>query len=217
MKGKLTNQLKTWSGDFGKKYTDRNIYDPKALDIFYKKTWGIPRSKMNKACLSAVQGNIKRTLEVGSNVGNQLACLQSMGFENLYGIEIQDYAVEKSKELTSGINIIKGSAFDIPFKDGYFDMVFTSGVLIHIAPGDVGAVLDEIYRCSKRYIWGFEYYADKYTEVEYRGNHKLLWKTDFCSLFLDRFSDLKLKNEKKYGYLETDNIDSMFLLEKKKG
>jgi len=217
MQTKMTQQLKKWSGDFGKQYTDRSIYGPKELDVFYKNIWGLPRSKMNKEFLSGIKNNITRVLEVGSNVGNQLACLQSMGFKDLYGIEIQDYAVEKSKEITKGINIIKGSAFDIPFKDGYFDMVFTSGVLIHIAPGDIGHVLDEIYRCSKRYIWGFEYYADKYTEIEYRGNKNLLWKTDFCSMFMERFSKLNLIKEKKFGYLDNDNMDSMFLLEKKKG
>jgi len=57
-----------------------------------------------------------------------------MGFTNLYGIELQWYAVEKAKEYTKGINIIQGSGFDIPFKDGYFDLVITNGVLIHIAP-----------------------------------------------------------------------------------
>jgi len=79
------------------------------------------------------------------------------------------------------------SADDIPFKDGYFDMVFTSGVLIHISPGNINRVLDEIYRCSREYIWGFEYYADDYTEVNYRGHESLLWKTNFPKLYLDRF------------------------------
>jgi len=69
----------------------------------------------------------KRILEVGCNVGNQLRMLQRMGFNNLYGIELQQYAIEKAKALTKRINIIHGVADDIPFKDGYFDMVFTSG------------------------------------------------------------------------------------------
>jgi len=56
------------------------------------------------------------------------------GINNLYGIELQQYAIEKAKALTKRINIIHGVADDIPFKDGYFDMVFTSGVLIHIHP-----------------------------------------------------------------------------------
>jgi len=91
-----------------------------------------------------------------------------MGFQTLYGIELQEYAVEISKSRTKHINIIQGSAFDIPFKDNFFDLVFTSGLLIHIAPSDVEQILREIHRCTKKYIWGSEYFADSYTQVEYR-------------------------------------------------
>lgn len=220
MQKKMTRQLKKWCGEFGRQYTDREDTDrgicgPEKLDVFYKSMWGVPRSKMNREFLYPIKKDIFSVLEVGSNVGNQLVCLQSMGFKNLYGIEIQEYAVEKSKKFTKNINIVQGSAFDIPFKDKYFDMVFTSGVLIHIAPSDINVVLDEIYRCSNKYIWGFEYYADKYTEINYRGNNNLLWKTDFCKLFLKRFKNLVLVKEKKFGYVDNDNVDSMFLLKKR--
>ena len=154
-------------------------------------------------------------LEVGSNIGNELQLLQNMGFRNLYGIELQSYAVELSKSRTKGINIIQGSAFDIPFRDGFFDLIFTSGLLIHIAPKNIIEVLDEMYRCTKRFIWGMEYYSKEYAEVVYHGYDNLLWKTDFPQLFLDRFKGLRLVKEKFFKYLSNDNIDVMFLLEKK--
>lgn len=53
------------------------------------------------------------------NIGNQLLCLQNAGFNNLYSIELQPYAVELSKSRAEGINIIQGSAFYIPFKDDF--------------------------------------------------------------------------------------------------
>ena len=65
--------------------------------------------------------------------------------------------MEKSKTLYKGLDIICGSAFDIPFKDGYFDLVFTNNVLIHIAPADIGGVIDEMVRVCRGRIWGFEY------------------------------------------------------------
>ncbi|GAE87794.1 hypothetical protein [Acetivibrio straminisolvens] len=95
-------------------------------------------------------------------------------------------------------------------------MVFTSGVLIHISPDNINRVLDEIYRCTKEYIWGLEYYADEYTEINYRGNDNLLWKTNFSKLYLDRFPELELVKEEKFKYLNNDNVDVMFLLRKKK-
>lgn len=60
-----------------------------------------------------------------------------------------------AKKFTDGINIIRGTADDIPFRDGYFDLVFTSGVLIHINPQSIGKVLREIYRCSNSLYLGY--------------------------------------------------------------
>ena len=96
----------------------------------------------------------------------------------------------------------------------FFDLVFTSGLLIHIAPEDITVVLDEIHRCTKQYIWCFEYYSDVYTKIEYRGRTDLLWKTNFAKLFSDHFSDLKLVKEEHFKYLSHDNVDTMFLLQK---
>ena len=152
---------------------------------------------------------------MGSNNSNQLLCLQNSGFNSLYGIELQSYAVELSKSRTKNINIIQGSAFDIPYRNGFFDLVFTSGVLIHIAPEDIPKVIDEMYRCTRKYIWCSEYYADVYTQVHYRGHEDLLWKTDFSGLFQKQFRDLRLVKEEHIKYLNDDNIDTMFLIEKK--
>ena len=150
----VTRQEEEWGGQFGKEYTDRNILTLDELENLYRDRYGFTRTGMNSEFIGNLVRGIK-ILEVGSNIGNQLLCLQNMGFKNLYGIELQSYAVELSKSRTQGINIIQASAFDIPFKDGFFDLVFTSGLLIHIAPEDISTVLDEIHRCTKRYIWCF--------------------------------------------------------------
>lgn len=94
--------------------------------------------------------------------------------------------------------------------------MFTSGLLIHIAPSDIKVVIQEIHRCTKKYIWGFEYYADKYTEIVYRGKKNLLWKANFPKIYLELFKNLKLVKEKRLKYLNNDNIDAMFLLKKRK-
>ena len=214
MRGKMTEQMKEWSGKFGKEYTDRNLMPLDELDQLYINKFGISRTELNKEFLDDLKTG--RILEVGCNVGNQLLLLKKMGYPNLWGIELQDYAVEIARKRTSGINIVKSSAFDIPFKDSYFDLVFTSGVLIHISPDDIDKALDEMYRCTNRYIWGFEYYTGEgYQMVNYRGSNSLLWKTDFAKLFLDRFPDLKRVKEKKYPYLEDKKlVDHAFLLKK---
>ncbi len=210
---KITKQMDVWSSAFGKEYTDRNALSFEEMEAMYKRIYGVTRTELNQRFLDGMDRSA-RILEVGSNIGNQLLCLQKMGFCNLYGIELQSYAVEFSKSRTRNINIIEGSAFDIPYKDGYFDLVFTSGVLIHVHPSDIADAMGEIHRCSKRYIWGIENYASEYTEIIYRGNKNLLWKTDFSRLYLESFTDLVIVNEERLKYLDNDNVDSMFLLEK---
>lgn len=184
------------------------------MEALYKRNYGLTRTELNQKFLASLDRSA-RILEVGSNVGNQLLCLQKMGFSHLYGIELQSYAVELSKSRTKGINIIQGEASDIPFKDNYFDMVFTSGVLIHIAPSDQPGVMKEIYRCSRKYIFGFEYYSEMPKEIVYRGHENLLWKADFAGEYLELFADLHLMKEEKIKYLNNENVDAMFLLEKR--
>lgn len=211
-----TAQIDFWKGDFGKKYTDRNSYALEDWNQFYKTTWGYTKLEMNEKCFQDIPKTAK-ILEVGCNTGMQLRGLQAMGFEQLYGVEIQHYAVEEAKKYTKNINVIQGSGFDIPFKDGYFDIVGTNGVLIHISPDDLPKMMDEMYRCSGQYIWGFEYYTPEMTNINYRGNEGFLWKADYAQLFLDRFPDLKKVYIQDYPYItdaEKGNVDRMYLLEK---
>lgn len=210
---KNNSQEKNWKGNFGKKYISRNPSNIKEMDVLYVKNFGIKRSGLNREFIGSFNRSI-RILEVGCNVGTQLMFLQKMGFENLYGIEINREAIEISKSIAKNIDIIQGSALDIPFKDNYFDLVFTSGVLIHISPSDIKKVMKEIYRCSRKYIWGFEYYNDQYKEINYRGNKNLLWKANFSKLYIDFLRDLKLVKEREVKYLDSENIDKMFLLKK---
>lgn len=213
MRRKMTEQMKEWSGKFGKEYTERNLMSLDELDQLYIDNYGISRTELNKEFLDDLK--INRILEVGCNVGNELLLLKKMGYINLWGIELQDYAVEIARKRTNSLNIVKGSAFEIPFRDNYFDVVFTSGVLIHISPDDIKKVLDEMYRCTSSYIWGFEYYIPQgYQQVNYRGKDNLLWKTDFPKLFLDRFSDLELIRKRILKYKTNDNLDIMYLLKK---
>lgn len=207
-------QRQTWEDEFGKEYLQRNIYTPKHLDEFYKNRYTLSRTDLNNRFLKNINKDAK-ILEVGTNIGNQLLHLQNMGFKNLYGIEIQERAINFAKKRADNLNIIKGDALDIPFKDDYFDLVFTSGVLIHISPGNINFAIDEIYRVTNSYIWGFEYYAKEYTDLMYQGNKDLMWKADFMKLYKERKKDLVKLDELKVSYTDDKNlIDQMFLLQK---
>jgi len=210
-----TEQEKFWSTEFGKEYSDRNSWQSdQEWDEFYINTWGKSKIEINQLVMKGLPKDIK-ILEVGCNIGQQLRGFQRMGFTNLYGIELQQYAVEKGKENTVSINLIQGSGFDLPFKDGYFDLVCTNGVLIHISPADHKAFMREVIRCSSKYILGWEYYSDTVTDIIYRGNKGFLWKADFSGIYQQVDSSISKVKGVKVPYVnEPTNSDEIFLLTK---
>jgi hypothetical protein len=87
------------------------------------------------------------------------------------------------------------SARELPFADDSFDLVFTTGVLIHQSPDELPRVMDEIVRCSRRYVLCGEYRADELEEVPYRGQRGALYKQDYGALYQERFPQLQLLEE----------------------
>jgi len=211
-----TAQEAVWDGDFGRDYTDRNTLDAQSLDDLWLRNYGVARSTINEEFLSGIPKNAS-FLEVGCNAGNQLLLLKQMGWSNLSGIELQCYALEIARSRLQDATLKQGSALALPWPDSAFDVVFTSGVLIHISPSDLRVAMEEIYRVSKEYIWCSEYYAPELTRITYRDRTELLWKMDFARQFKDRFPNLQLTREQRLPYLKNSNVDSVFLLRKTKG
>ena len=212
-----TTQTDFWESDFGKEYTERNSHlEMDKWNNYYIERYGKTKLALNDDFLGHLDKNAK-ILEVGSNTGMQLRGFQHNNFQHLFGVEIQAYAVKRSRDFVPDANVVQGSALDIPFKDGFFDVVGTHYVLIHISPDDLGRVMDEMYRCSNRYILGLEYHADAITEIGYRGNTNVLWKANYAEMFMQRFPDLKMVKSEILPYLTDDekgNVDCMYLLEK---
>ncbi len=208
-----TAQTRVWQGDFGRAYTDRNTLVPAELDALWNRNYGVSRSAINQMFLEGIPKSAT-FLEVGCNVGNQLLLLQEQGYTQLTGIELQSYALAGAKSRLKDVALHQGSALALPFEDGAFEVVFTSGVLIHIAPDDLPRAMSEIHRCSRHYIWGAEYFSPQLATVNYRGNDNLLWKMDYAKEYLALFDNLELVKEQRLPYLENDNVDTVFLLKK---
>lgn len=186
-----TDQLDLWRSAFGRDYTDRNDREkPERVTSWRRVLEGIAPA---------------RVLEVGCNVGWNLEYLRRIGVPELFGIEPQLYAVERARWRGPQFGVLHGTAFDLPFKDGWFDLAFTSGVLIHIAPETIGAALDELYRVSRRWIVAIEYDHPTETEINYRGHAGALWKRDHGGLWMTRFPQLKLVRRIELG--ATDGYD----------
>ena len=183
MKG--TDQLEVWQGQFGKAYTNRNVISPEEKKPLFR--------KMFKGL------SIHSVLEVGCNRGHNLMALADIFEIEPIGIEPNDYARRKARLSDPRISVIKGTAFDLPFQDGAFDLAFTSGVLIHIRLKDLPKAIDELIRVSRKYVLASEYYNEKETMIRYRGHDQLLWKRDFKKHFLKRCPRLKVVRSGFYG------------------
>ena len=183
-------QLALWRSDFGRAYTDRNDRErPERVGSWRRLLDGI------------APGN---ALEVGCNVGWNLVYLEQLGVTDLYGVEPQPAVVAEARRRRPQFNVLHGTAFDLPFRDRMFDLVFTSGVLIHIAPDSLGRALDEMHRVARRWVVAIEYDHPTEQEIEYRGHAGALWKRDHGAAWQSRHPDLRpvrrLELSAEHGY-----------------
>ena len=200
------DQSSFWSGDFGDEYILRNT--SKDESVVKMIMFGRMLKNANK---------VGSAVELGCNIGLNLEALKSLNDDvSLCGYEINRNAILKARDL--GIGSIQEANITRPIKiEAKFEMSFTVGVLIHIAPEQLTQVYENLYNLSSRYILICEYYNPTPVMVEYRDNKDKLFKRDFAGEMLDLY-DLTLidygffynrDNQFKYGDF------NWFLLERK--
>jgi pseudaminic acid biosynthesis-associated methylase len=171
-----------WSGEFGDDYVERNRAASEGRRPFWEHVLG----KIEAAS----------ALEVGCNVGGKLRWLaELLGGENVAGVDVNERVLEVVRSEIAGVDARVASARELPFADDSFDLVFTTGVLIHQSPDELPQVMGEIVRCSRRYVLCGEYRADELEEVPYRGQRGALYKQDYGRLYQERFPQLRLLEE----------------------
>jgi 2-polyprenyl-3-methyl-5-hydroxy-6-metoxy-1,4-benzoquinol methylase len=88
-----------------------------------------------------------RILEVGCAKGYVLVEFKRLGMD-VRGLEYSAYAIEHAHPELSG-NIVQGSATQLPFEKGFFDLVLCKEMLPHLDEADVGFALQEMARVSR--------------------------------------------------------------------
>ncbi|OEJ66326.1 pseudaminic acid biosynthesis-associated methylase [Magnetovibrio blakemorei] len=184
-------QLDAWRGSFGDEYTKRNVADNASLH---------PRIRMWTRILKPLIGDEpSNILEVGANLGLNMRALRTISAAKLTAVEPNPTA--RQQLINDGVltneDVHDATADALPFADNTFDLAFTSGVMIHIAPENLGQACDEIHRVSSKYIMCCEYYSDKEEAISYRGQDGLLFKRDYGDFWLNRHTDLILMD---YGF-----------------
>lgn len=178
-----------WRGQFGDLYADRNAVIDARREAFWRQL------------LTAHP--IASVLEVGCGQGANLRPIaRVLPPAAVWGIDVNRLSVERARTNAPDTNVVHASARELPFRDGWFDLVFTVGVLIHQPDESLADVMREIVRCSRRFVLWAEYHADEPTEVPYRGQSGALIKRDFGRLYADLGAGLVVRDE---GFLASDD------------
>lgn len=173
----MSTQLDQWCGQFGRDYEERNRID-----------W---RTRVD-ALRRIIPGDVNDVLEVGCNVGTNLIALSEAFGDRIVarGIEPADHPRRIAQ--ARGLGVTYGTANQIPAADLDYDLVFTSGVLIHIPPDRLHEAMRELARVARSYVLAIEYFAAEDVEEPYRDLDEMLWKRDYGLHYLRACPDLKL-------------------------
>ena len=184
-------QLRLWRGDFGKAYIERNDFPTQTLAALTRAWAGM---------LLSLRPQPMSILEVGANVGLNLKALSRITTADLYAVEPNELARQRMVDdcVVPASHVFDGFAANLPFVDKSIDLVFTSGVLIHIDPADLAASCSEIFRVSRRYVLCAEYFSAEERAVTYRGLQDQLFTRDFGKFWMDLKPELRLLD---YGFI----------------
>ena len=178
-----------WAGEFGDSYTVRNAAAAAGRGRFW-------RSVLTDLEVDSV-------LEVGCNAGPNLGWIgELLPGARIAGVDVNDAALRELRAALPEVEAVRAPATELPFRDREFDLVFTTGVLIHMSDEALPVVMGEIVRCSRRYVLCGEYHADTTVEVPYRGQPGALFKRDFGGLYRERFPELRQLGE---GFLSRED------------
>jgi SAM-dependent methyltransferase len=149
-------------------------------------------------------------LEVGCNAGWNLMAIRSCwgGQVLMKGVDINEGAVAFAER--AGFLASVGGFENLWAKYQPFDLVFTSGVLIHVAPQNLNDAMAKLAAASRRYVLAIEYEHDREEEIVYRGERERLWKRPFGSLY----EELGLKLVEYWPNVEGWDRCAAWLMEK---
>ncbi|NCC60643.1 MAG: pseudaminic acid biosynthesis-associated methylase [Verrucomicrobiae bacterium] len=201
-----TEQEAFWAGEFGDQYVNRNSDAHSIANniVFFSRIF----SKIN---------SLTSAIEFGANIGLNVAAIKHILPDiHLDAVEINPSATKILREKNTCSTVFNESILTFESENRY-ELTFTKGVLIHIAPEKLPEVYDKLFTYSKKYILIAEYYNPTPTTVTYRGHREKLFKRDFAGEMLDRYDSLRLAD---YGFIYRRDIfpqDDLtwFLLERR--
>ena len=180
----MSETVEFWKGDFGRQYTERNrAVDWKARVPFWKHIADVTEAIS--------------FLEVGCNIGTNLKAIREVLPEVaiMSGVDVNRDALAMAQ--TSGFDVVECAAAEIGtiWLPESADIVFTSGVMIHVSPDELPATMQAIVDMAKTWVLAVEYADTQETEVEYRGHAGRLWRRPYGDLYQARGLSLEEQGE----------------------
>lgn len=168
----MNEQEFAWQSEFGNEYINRNRVNWLLRVPFWTD-------------IVAATG-IRSVIEAGCNFGpNLLAIRLVCPFIWLGGIDVNTKAVAMARNL--GLDAERKTLNDLRIAASHpvdgADLVFTAGVLIHVAPENLSDAMQTIVKASRRYVMAIEYSSNECEEIPYRGLSGMLWKRPYGQMY----------------------------------
>ena len=129
-----------------------------------------------------------RVLDFGCGYGRHLKNLRSLPQLELYGCDMSPKMVEAAQSYLADqaftdqrIRVVPTRG-PLPYPDGFFDVVLTSEVLIHVDTVDIVALVKELWRISSSFVLHIENRPVPFSQRE-NSAHGGCWLHDFAALY----------------------------------
>jgi len=153
----------------------------------------------------------KKICETGCNVGNNLSSFPE-NFE-VHGIDMNKQALEQASKKFPNFKFKQENIKKISFPDSFFDLVFTRGVLIHIAKEEVDDIMKELLRISKRWIFNLEYFGEDGKMIKWKRGENRLWYRNMAERWknfnVKIISDIEIPTELDPGKMRFTLVEKL--------
>lgn len=166
------------------------------------------KMKLKKAFLKQVikyAKNGKPVLECGCGTGKTSIYFASLGLK-AYAIDIEAEMVQETKKnfkemgRPGSLKTIKGDIREIPFKNKFFSVAHSSGVMEHYSDADIVKIINEQLRVSDICVFSV---PTSYFEKKMLGNERFLTRNQWRKIISK--SNAKIIKESGYHYKTLKN------------
>tara|TARA_R110000824_G_scaffold36287_2_gene112960 strand:+ start:18116 stop:18832 length:717 start_codon:yes stop_codon:yes gene_type:complete len=140
--------------------------------------------------------SVESLLDIGCGYGAFLYKInQITPHLKLGGIDISPDAIDFVQSNLPKSQIVRDKFSNIKkhFKENTYDVVYTSGVMIHQSPNSIPTLVDDLIKISKKYIIHFEdigegelISGEKDQNPQWRESKQFLWKNDLVKIYKDK-------------------------------